>query len=252
MRLHVLHQEAHLVHQANTCLGVDERVVDHGVHRQPQLLHFTPHVHRLGGLPGICKALNQRGIHYCIWWNRWLPRLEQGHSLLNSLIAHKRVQHAAKNNIIGLQGTVVNHFTPELPAHICTLQVATSLDERAVGVDTWLNAGSAEGIDYSLKTLMLLMTNARLENCVQQDLVGADLQARSVKQRQSSVDLFGVLCLLQRFHQDGYGIVVHRHTVALHHVNCAPSIMPHATGCGRIYQTVERYIIGMHAHTLHL
>mmetsp|Transcript_125180 Transcript_125180/g.221855 ORF Transcript_125180/g.221855 Transcript_125180/m.221855 type:complete len:307 (+) Transcript_125180:380-1300(+) len=180
MRCHALHQEAHVVHGTDPGLSIDDCVVNHVVHGHLHIEHFTPHVHGTRGLPRVRKALDQCRIDNRVRWNLWLPFLEQYHCFFGALVTDKRVEHAAKNDIIGIHATVAHHDVPELPALVQALQSAAGLYKTAVNMHAWLDAGLAEGIDDILKTTVLTMSDARLEHCVEQHLIGAYIQPGAV------------------------------------------------------------------------
>mmetsp|Transcript_50540 Transcript_50540/g.156408 ORF Transcript_50540/g.156408 Transcript_50540/m.156408 type:complete len:201 (+) Transcript_50540:1456-2058(+) len=76
------------------------------------------------------------------------------------------------------------------------------------------------------------MPDAGFEDCVEQDLVRADIDPGTVHQREHLGHVLRVLHPFHGLHHDGYRVVVDRNTVALHQLDGLPSLPEVAVGGG--------------------
>mmetsp|Transcript_83521 Transcript_83521/g.221597 ORF Transcript_83521/g.221597 Transcript_83521/m.221597 type:complete len:272 (-) Transcript_83521:1004-1819(-) len=203
---------------------------------------------------GICEALDERGVEHRVGLHAPLPPAEEIHGSVDALIADKRVEHTTEHNVIGLHSAVVLHLLPELPALVDALESAASFDKGAVGVHRWPQAATTVGSQDVLQASAFAVADARLQDRVEQDLIGADVNACAIQQRKRLGHVAGILDLLQGLHHDRDGVLVHRHAIALHQLDGLPGLaeVPVAVRHGGVDEAVVGHVVGPVPGPLHL
>mmetsp|Transcript_115522 Transcript_115522/g.337957 ORF Transcript_115522/g.337957 Transcript_115522/m.337957 type:complete len:201 (+) Transcript_115522:1381-1983(+) len=108
--------------------------------------------------------------------------------------------------------------------------------------------------DDVLQPPALFMADASLKHRVEQDLLGANVDACPIQQCERFGHNLGLLHPLQRLHDNRDCVVVHGHAVALHQLNGLPGLLEvaAAVGDGGVHEAVVGDVVRLVPCPLHL
>mmetsp|Transcript_47674 Transcript_47674/g.102089 ORF Transcript_47674/g.102089 Transcript_47674/m.102089 type:complete len:203 (+) Transcript_47674:859-1467(+) len=183
---HGCKESGNILSTTAACLGVNQGVVDNSIQCGTLAACVAPELHGLLGAAVGGKALHDCGQHHHVGPYFGLPLAVEIDSLGDLLVADKGIHHAAQDNVIRLQQTILGQLPPERPTEVEALQEARSLDQGSIQVHGRLHRGSLIKVQEILQTFALTELGANFQQCVEEHLFGANVDIAAVQESQDA------------------------------------------------------------------